>query len=301
MVLHFDEEYFRDEVRCDFLVPEMMKRVWAAELKVLSTIIEICKKHNITYYADWGTLLGAVRHKGFVPWDDDMDIALKRADYMKLLEVLPKELPGHYHISSLYTPGDHKQPIACVMNSAKLPVKDEVRQEFYDVPYIVGIDIYVLDYLPRDAEDAQLQLDICTAVYDFAHRYPEYEKRGEAEAYLQEVEEMCAVKLERNQFIRKQLWQLYDGLCAMYSEAESDELTWFSRRVRGDLRYRLKKEWYQNGVEVDFENIKINIPDGYDEVLKLKYGDYMTMRQVSGGHNYPFYKAQQEFLDKVGG
>lgn len=300
-MLSFDEEYFKDEVRCGFLVPEMMKRVWAAEMKVLTQVIEICNKYNLTYYADFGTLLGAVRHKGFVPWDDDMDIALKREDYLKLMKVLPQELPEYYHISSLYTPGDHKQPIACVMNSKSLPVDVNVSKEFYDVPYIVGIDIYVLDYIPRDEELAKTQLALCNAVYDMAQRYLEIEAAGDAEKYLQQIEEICAVKLERNELIRKQLWQLYDRLCAMFTETDGDELTWFSRMVRGDKNYRLKKEWYKKGIECDFENMKITIPDGYDSVLKLKYGDYMIPVQARGGHEYPFYKRQQEYLDKVSG
>ena len=64
------EETLKEEVICDFNVSEEMKRVWAAEVKVLEKVIEICERHNITYYADYGTLLGTVRHKGFIPWDD---------------------------------------------------------------------------------------------------------------------------------------------------------------------------------------------------------------------------------------
>ena len=63
-------DYFRDEVRNGFFVPTAIKQAWGAQLKVLDVIDSICRKHNITYFADWGTLLGTVRHGGYVPWDE---------------------------------------------------------------------------------------------------------------------------------------------------------------------------------------------------------------------------------------
>ena len=70
-MITFDEKFFEAEVRDDFRISPMMKRCWAAEMEVLCQIDRICKKHGIPYFADWGTLLGAVRHKGIIPWDDE--------------------------------------------------------------------------------------------------------------------------------------------------------------------------------------------------------------------------------------
>ncbi len=119
-MLEFKEEFFKEETRCDFVICEKMKRAWAAEMEVLSEVIRVCKKYKIPYFADWGTLLGAVRHKGYVPWDDDLDIALRRKDFFKLMEMLPGELPESYHISSFFMPGEHNQPLSCVMNSREI-------------------------------------------------------------------------------------------------------------------------------------------------------------------------------------
>lgn len=84
-MLDFSESYFKDEIRSGFFVPEMMKRSWAAHLKILDELKILFEKYNLTYYADFGTLLGAVRHKGIIPWDDDIDISMPRKDYMTLL------------------------------------------------------------------------------------------------------------------------------------------------------------------------------------------------------------------------
>ena len=80
--MEFPQEFFLDEVRDGFFVPAMMKRAWAAELEILIEIDKICDRHHIRYFIDYGTLLGAMRHKGFIPWDDDIDISMKREDYV---------------------------------------------------------------------------------------------------------------------------------------------------------------------------------------------------------------------------
>ena len=89
---------YAGEYREGFFVEEKMKRAWAAEMEVLKEIDRICNAHGIQYFADSGTLLGAVRHKGFIPWDDDIDIAMKREDYQKFLAVAPKELPERWRL-----------------------------------------------------------------------------------------------------------------------------------------------------------------------------------------------------------
>lgn len=71
--MYFNSNFFKKEVRNNFEISEMMKRAWAAEMEVLQMVIEICNRNNLQYFADWGTLLGAVRHHGFIPWDDDIE------------------------------------------------------------------------------------------------------------------------------------------------------------------------------------------------------------------------------------
>lgn len=68
-----NSDFFKEEVREGFYISAEMKKVWAVEMKVLSFVISVCKKYDIPYFADYGTLLGTVRHKGFIPWDDDID------------------------------------------------------------------------------------------------------------------------------------------------------------------------------------------------------------------------------------
>lgn len=86
-------DFFKDEIRNGFYIPTAIKQAWAADLDVLAENDRICKKHDIKYFADWGTFLGAVRHGGYVPWDDDLDICMLRDDYIKFRSVADEELP----------------------------------------------------------------------------------------------------------------------------------------------------------------------------------------------------------------
>lgn len=88
--MKFDDDFFKAEVREGFEITSMMKRAWAAQMEVFQVVADVCRKNKLRYFADWGTLLGAVRHKGMIPWDDDIDICLMREEYNELIKILPR-------------------------------------------------------------------------------------------------------------------------------------------------------------------------------------------------------------------
>ena len=142
----FNNTYFEDEVRDGFFVPSEIKRAWVAELEVLSEIDKICKKHNIQYFADRGVLLATVRHEGFIPWDDDLDIVMKREDYCRFMEIAQTELPEGF---SAYNFRNHDNLwlfLGRVVGKRRICFEEGHLERFHQFPYIAGVDIFVLDF-----------------------------------------------------------------------------------------------------------------------------------------------------------
>jgi lipopolysaccharide cholinephosphotransferase len=101
-MLSFPDSFWEGETRNDFFVPAPMKRAWAIQMTMLDKTLEIAKKHNIKIWLDYGSLLGCIRHQGYIPWDDDIDACVLRDDYMKLLFILKDELPDYCDVFSFY-------------------------------------------------------------------------------------------------------------------------------------------------------------------------------------------------------
>ncbi len=149
--MKFPDTYFEDELREGFFVSSMMKRNWAAQLQILEDIDKLCQKYNIKYYGDCGTLIGAVRHGGFIPWDDDLDICLLREDYERLL-AHANELPDNYTLLSWRTRDDWTDAFSRIVNSTWFNLDKDFLKEYHGFPYPSGIDIFVLDYMYDDNE-----------------------------------------------------------------------------------------------------------------------------------------------------
>ena len=161
-MLEFQEGFFDQEVRDGFYLDTTMKTLWAAELEVLQKVAEVCDRHGLKWYAAYGTLLGAIRHEGFVPWDDDMDIWVKRPDYNILMQVLPNELPEGYLVRGPLTDEGYDQFHTCINSGNGISITKEWLEQYHGCPFTVGLDIFPLDYLPRNEKDRALQVNLLT-------------------------------------------------------------------------------------------------------------------------------------------
>ncbi|MBE5865436.1 MAG: LicD family protein [Lachnospiraceae bacterium] len=301
-MLTFQEEFFLEETRCGFVVDQTMKTCWAAEMELLYDIDVICEKYDIPYFVYYGSLLGAVRHSGFIPWDDDIDIALLREDYEKLMSVLPGELPAGYIVHNPLADDENGEYWGSVVNSDCISIEPGRLQKFHGCPFMVGIDIYPLDFVPRDEkakEEIKQKFHLVWTTCRMAKnpdRSAEEEK--DFQILLKEVENRCGVSLDKENGLVGRLVRLANQIAASVKETDGDEIGMYI-----DVAYRPKgyvsKECFAEIDWMPFENIFVPVAHGYDEILTLIYGDYMEPVCGAQSHNYPFYKAQLEMLRQM--
>ncbi len=284
----FPDSWFEDEVRDGFYVPTMMKRAWAAQMEVLMEVADVCERHGLSYYADAGTLLGAVRHGGFVPWDDDLDICMKRQDYEQFLKIAKKELPAEYYLLNIHTNPEFDMMFTRILNWTSTNYEEEKLQKYHGFPFMAGLDIFPLDDIIPDEETERSRTETLRRMEAVADQL-EHIGRDVLEGYLRDIERVSGGVIDRSGNLKNQLYLQMDRLLARFCSEEAEEIAvlsvWASK---GGSRY--KKKWFQNTVKLPFETIEISVPAEYDAVLRSKYGDYMKIVQGSAAHEYPFYK-----------
>lgn len=304
-MLEFEESFFQGEEIDGFYVESDMKRAWAAQMEILMEIDRICRKYNIQYFAAAGTMLGAVRHNGFIPWDDDLDISMKRDEYQRFMEVAPKEIPSGWHLASPQLIKNWKMPFMRLINGTGINISSEFLEQFHGCPYSVGVDIFPNDYLPPN----EAELEVLKILYEhtlyvkqLADNKDEEETAEEhaekMEPYLVEMEETLRFKIDREGNIVNQMLVRLEQMSMLYREEECSELGCICFIAAGNSK-PVRKEWYDEAVLMPFENIMIPVPKGYDSVLKVAYGDYMIPVRDGSAHEYPFYKNQQKQLQEI--
>ncbi len=296
--LEFDASYFCDEVREGFFIPSIIKRYWACQLLVLKEIDRICRKHDIAWYAHCGTLLGAVRHGGYIPWDDDMDICMLRHDWIRFFEVAETELPKEYWIHNPLKEKDNDETIGKIRSAHAINFNEEHLKEYYGCPYSVTIDIFPLDDLSESEDDEEKRRknvnNIWTAQKVVAAGGLDSE---ECRSLLSDIERENHVILHRKDDIRNELLSLLWKVFRMYDSDKAEYAAmmpfWIANRS-----HKYSKKLFKGTMLLPFENTFIPVPPQYEEVLHIEYGDYMAIRRDGGLHDYPVFINQEEILIK---
>lgn len=299
----FSEDYLKTEIREGFEVSFMMKRAWAATLEVLEAIDSVCKKNNIKYFAAFGTMLGAVRHKGFIPWDDDIDLFMLREDYDRFIKLAGTELPKGFVLAGMYA-DSHRLQQACFVPQSRV-IADETLWNFNDYmvkfhgfPYQrIGIDIFPLDNVSESQEILDLQYQVATNNYKLLANWDNLEKTGQLEEMLRNIEKICNVSIPRNESTTNYIWRLGDAVISLAHTEKTEKCAWLFFHVK-DKHLHFPKEWFSESIDMPFENTTIPVPAEYDKILTATFGDYMTPQKFTADHDYPFYGHMEAELIK---
>lgn len=299
-------EFFRDEVRNGFYIPTAIKQAWAAELDVLSVIDDICVRHGIKYFADWGTFLGAVRHGGFIPWDDDLDIAMLRPDYEKFKEIAEAELPKDFAIHDYAHKDNHWLFLTRIVNSKRMCFDEEYLDKHYNFPWLAGVDIFVKDYLFKDEEKEKERdhniLNVLAAAEAVLHGSLNAQSLS---LQLSDIEKKYNVNLpdlQTKNDLAIALYSLAEKIMGETGYEESDKVGQiFPWILRNGTRVAEKKENYERFIRIPFEDTSIPVPISYIDTLSFRYRKYYEIHKVWKGHEYPFFEGQKEEMERLMG
>lgn len=302
--MEFPKEFFLDEVREGFYVPAMMKRAWAAEIEILFEIDKICEKHGLHYCIDYGTLLGAIRHRGFIPWDDDIDIMMMREDYEIFSKVANAELPEELSFCSIIDDKPNYELVSHVKHN-KMLVSSEALGKYHNYLYGAGVDIFPYDCLSADPAKEKKRMELFDALCILASLPSIDEKNITVLEYeTKKVEKLLGIKLQYSPNYRKELLQLLKDCVQKFNQdgghkiASLPDLTLYKDMGKGVF----EDSWFGADSFMNFEFLSLPAPKEYFAVIKNKYHDYGLMKKDGGAHNYPLYKKMEaEYMKGIGG
>lgn len=256
---------------------KVLLKLQKAQLEILTDFIEVCEKHNLVYFMAFGSAIGAVRHNGFIPWDDDIDVGMLRDDYEKFLDIAKNELSLKYNILTPKT----NENYACTVTHFEKKNTKFISEFAKDLKCNIGIniDIFVFDNIADDIKKRKKQVREAwfwgRLLFLRGTAYPEIPIKGIVGLASKLT---CMLIHYVLVLFRVKASGIYNKLLKVsvkYNNLETLEVTCFEDPL--PLNNRIIKELIFPLKEEKFENLTVKIPFENDKLLTRMYGDYMKI------------------------
>lgn len=299
--LTIPDSFLEEEVRCGYTVSKKMKEIWAVQLDLFAEFDRVCQKYGIKYIASGGTMLGAVRHHGYIPWDDDIDLMMMRDEYEKLCSIAPQEFKYPYFFQTEDTESGFHRWFARLRNSETTAI--QAKEDSMGLKYNQGIfiDIFPLDNVIDDTNLYQRQIKKCSKyfkLYNFLHMI-EFAVVEKSDSYIKKnIRKMLQLlfsKMIRELRLIRKVYDKLDKTYQQYNNVETEYVSLVSFQIR-NLGHAIRKKDMTEIIYTNFEFLKIPIIANYDEHLRRKYGDYMTPLNNPNYHGDIFFDTDHSYL-----
>jgi len=269
--------------------------VKSIEKDILKKLLSVCEENNLRIFADGGTLLGAVREQHFISYDDDIDMAMLREDYDKLMEIGPSSFEYPYFFQSAYTDKDYFRPHIQIRRSDTCGALD------FELDYVrfnqgIFIDVFPLDGVPDDNLSGKIQwlkIRFCKRLMNIL--YSPIPSENAVKEIVRKFLKPLGKLIKRESFYRR-----FEKICKKYSDS-SDTVTLLSFNT--DYRMRLlDRSWFNKTVYLPFDEMTVPCPEDYENVLVRKFGDWKTPRKgtIHGDIIFDTEKSYTEMKKKNG-
>ncbi len=275
------------------LSAEQLMEIKQIEMELFKSFISVCQKLNLKYYLIGGTLLGAVRHKGFIPWDDDIDVGMLREDYEIFLEKGQALLPEGYFLQCGKSDPEYLNCFAKIRNSNTTYLETSVRNR--KINHGVFIDIFPLDFYP-DNEKKQKLLLLKKKVLNSRISLLYYNERKNKSFKIKLIEAIIKFLYPSCRMAVKDRDKLYKSV-KNGSFVANHGGAWGIKEI-------VPVEWYGEGIFLEFEGLTVRAPIEYDKWLTQVYGDYMQLppEEKRCPHHYvdviDFKKSYREYISE---
>lgn len=303
--IELPDGFLEEEVRCDYTVTKDIKEVWAIEIDLLMQLDEVCKKHNLKYYITDGTMLGTVRHKGFIPWDDDIDVTMFRDDYEKLLKVAETEFKYPYFLQTEYSDPGCLRGHAQLRNSATTGIlkTEEGKFKFNQGLFL---DVFVMDNVIDDKKLFEQQKKDAEKYRKRAVKYARWSTRYYKQNTWQSKVKGILYPVV-NTFLRKtkleeKNFRKFEEVCKRYNNMETKYVTTLEFSFDIERWGKRLKSYFDKVEYMPFEFIKLPISVDYDEMLRNDYGDYMVFKKGASAHGDMIIdtdRSYTEYINKI--
>lgn len=276
---------------------EKRRKVCECELQILKKFDDICRKYNLKYFLGCGTLLGAIRHHGFIPWDDDIDIRMPRKDYDKLVKIGPQEFTEPLFFQYITTDNKYPGLHVKIRNSDTTAIIKSWL--FTDVNQGIFIDIFPLDGVPNDVSEINELFKKASVLGRALKSFYNYDKilsLNPKTIFMLLKRRKRAKELikDQNEYIKQ--YEAYQSLFRKNDFDLCNKVGVISVGFASSKSVFYDRAYFSDSIMVDFENLKLPVPIGYKNVLKTYFGDdYMTPKQLPSEHGPVYFDPEKSY------